>query len=115
MDFFNSKCKQFTSDEENQLIYTDIFNEYVKLIDCNIDQILLEKWNKEQLDEFYNDFKNDLKHYKDINYDVVDILFNAIDFQAFKETMLKFKSGLEYKEKDPNAKNLGDFGFETFF
>lgn len=102
MDFFTEKCKLFTSDEENQLIYTDIYNEYVKLLDANIDAILLQTWKKEQLDDFYLNFKEHLSHYKEINYDVVDVLFNAIDFMSFKETMLKFKAGLEYNEKDPN-------------
>ena len=50
-----------------------------------------------------------------MNYDTVDVLNNSIDFDQFKETMLKFKIGVENKEKDGNKKNLGDAGFAEFF
>ena len=84
MDFHVKNCKIFTDDEENQHAYMDVFEEYVKLVDNAIDAELKKTNKQEDIDEFYKTFKDRYAQYKEINYDAVDILKNAIDFESFK-------------------------------
>ena len=56
--------------------------------------------------------------YKEINYDTVDLLFNSIDFDNFKKTMLRFKEGMvneKESERDPTKANLGESDESKFF
>jgi hypothetical protein len=115
MDFFTSNCKDFNDEEENKHSYMDTYEKYVKLIDETIDAQLQQKFSKDEISNFYKDFKQDYAHYKELNYDTVDVLNNSIDFDQFKETMLKFKIGVENKEKEGDKKNLGDSNFDEFF
>ena len=58
----------------------DTYEKYVKLIDETIDAQLVEKFSKEEVSAFYLTFKQDYAHYKELNYDTVDVLNNSIDF-----------------------------------
>ena len=80
MEFYTQKCAAFTDEEENQHCHMDIFEAYVKLVDKAIDVHLQERFSKEQIQNFYDDFKNNYEHYKEVNYDTVDVLNNSIDF-----------------------------------
>ena len=115
MDFHVKKCQVFDADDENKHEHMEIFEEYVKLVDNAIDQDLYKKYNKEDVDDFYKTFKDNYSHYKEINYDAVDILKNAIDFESFKQTMLRFKKGVINEQTDPTKANLGDEGQEKFW
>ena len=115
MDFHVKKCQIFDADDENKHEYMDVFEEYVKLVDTAIDQDLYKKYKKEEVDIFYKTFKDDYEKYKEINYDAVDILKNAIDFESFKQTMLRFKKGVINEQTDPTKANLGDAGQEKFW
>lgn len=108
MDFHVKNCKIFSEEEENKHAYMDVFEEYVKLVDNAIDAQLKLTYKQEDIDEFYKTFKERYAEYKEINYDAVDILKNAIDFEAFKNTMLRFKKGVVDEERDPNKANLGE-------
>jgi len=68
-----------------------IFEEYVYIIDQAIESKLAEKFDEKSVDQFYKTFKDNYEKFKEINYDTVDILFNSIDFENFKKTMLRFK------------------------
>ena len=94
MDFHVKNCKIFNEDEENKHEYMDVFEEYVKLVDNAIDSELYKKFKKEDVEDFYKTFKDNYEHFKEINYDAVEILKNAIDFETFKATMLRFKKGV---------------------
>jgi The ARF-like 2 binding protein BART len=88
-------CRQHASafdggTDENKLSYMPIFNGYVNLV-----QNLLSQ----QLEQHILDFKwqdladlelQDLSHL--CNCDTLEILVSAIDFQAFKEHILSFRS-----------------------
>jgi len=59
----------------------DVYEKYVKLIDETIDAELQGKFSKEEISAFYSTFKQDYAHYKELNYDTVDVLNNSIDFE----------------------------------
>ncbi|KAJ3153239.1 ADP-ribosylation factor-like protein 2-binding protein [Geranomyces variabilis] len=85
-------CAQFSDDEENKLVYTEIFQEYVKLIEKYIDQRL-----KARLEWFsMSTFLQMIKTRKDsLEGDVFDVLSSLADFDAFKELMLSYKQEQE--------------------
>jgi len=72
----------------------NIFEEYVKLVENAIDEELFKKFDKDTVTDFYKTFKDNYAHYKELNIDAFEILWNAIDFETFKQTMLRFKKGV---------------------
>ena len=90
-DFYIQNCKEFTEDEENKHSYMKIFEEYVYIIDQAIESKLSAQFEQDKVDHFYKTFKDNYEAYKEINYDTVDVLFNSIDFDNFKKTMIRFK------------------------
>ena len=117
-DFYIKNCKVFNEDEENKHEYMKIFEEYVYIIDQAIDSKLAEQYDQENIDHFYKTFKEKFENYKEINYDTVEILFNAVDFESFKKTMLRFKDGVTVEkeaDRDPSKANLGEASEEKFY
>ena len=115
MDFHVKNCQIFSEEEENKHSYMDVFEAYVKLVDTAIDANLKQLYKEAEIDEFYSTFKARYAEYKEINYDAVEILKNAIDFENFKATMLRFKKGVINEEKDPSKGNLGEAGIDKFW
>ena len=116
-DFYIKNCKVFKDEEENSHEYMKIFEEYVYIIDQAIESKLSSDFEQDQVEDFYKTFKDNYENYKAINYDTVDLLFNSIDFDNFKKTMLRFKDGMvneKESERDPNKANLGEAGEEKF-
>ena len=72
----------------------NIFEEYVKIVENAIDEELYKKFDKDAVIDFYKTFKDNYAHYKELNIDAFEILWNAIDFETFKTTMLRFKKGV---------------------
>ena len=101
MDFHMKKCTEFSEEEENKHEYANIFEEYVKLVDGALDSELQKKHSEQDLEDFYKTFKDNYAEYKEINYDAVEILKNSIDFETFKQTMLRFKKGVINEQTDP--------------
>lgn len=80
-----------------------VYEEYIYIIDQAIEAKLNEKFPQEQIDQFYKTFKENFKSYEAINYDTVELLSNSIDFEKFKQTMLRFKDGfVDEKEESTN-------------
>lgn len=80
--------EKFEDTEENKLEYTNIYTEYVYILEQIIEATLLSKYSNEDIEAFYGTFKENLTLYKTINPEVVETLFNFIDFDQFKKSML---------------------------
>ena len=107
MSFFQNNCKAFTDDEENRLEYTKIHEEYIYIIDEGIESKLRENHSQEAIDGFYDKFRDNFARYRKQNEISVDILFGALDFQKFKQSMLEFKNGM--KDIENTTTNEGEF------
>jgi hypothetical protein len=60
------------------------------------------------LDGFYIHFKDNYSTYEKVNGDTVEVLFGFTDFQKFKESILKYKTGIKDGDKynDPNDRTM---------
>lgn len=83
-DFLSRYCQHFTPDEENKLIYMEIFNEYQNKIEKYIENNLggtdlhdLARMLTERQDE--------------IDGPIFELLLSFSDFSMFKEMMLNYK------------------------
>ena len=83
----------FDDDDENKLEYTEVFEAYITILEQCIDAKLYTKFQEEQVNAFYKDFKDNWKLYETEDSEVVETLFGFIDFNKFKKQMLEFKSG----------------------
>lgn len=90
-EFMTKNSGQFDDNEENKLEYTNIYTEYVHILDQMIDSKLKESYSDAELEAFYTGFKDRMPEYEKINKEVVDNLFAFLDFDVFKKTALKFK------------------------
>lgn len=91
-DFKEKHYHHFTNDEENKLIYMDIFKEYVALIENHIQDEL-----KKRIPGFsMEDFSKALEHRQDqIGEDILEMLLSFTDFLAFKQMFLDYKAAKE--------------------
>ncbi|EDO40548.1 predicted protein, partial [Nematostella vectensis] len=88
-NFMEEHYQHFEDTEENKLIYTDIFKEYVNKIEKYIDEQLHRRMQSFNMEEF---MKNLQRRPEQIDGDIYDILISFTDFLAFKQTMLDYKA-----------------------
>ncbi|KAF5895057.1 ADP-ribosylation factor-like protein 2-binding protein, partial [Clarias magur] len=87
--FMEKYYLEFDDTEENKLIYTPIFNEYIELLEKYLEQQLIERIPGFNM----NDFTRSLQQHKeDVSGDVFDILLTFTDFMAFKEMFLDYRA-----------------------
>lgn len=91
-DFFEKNQDKFEDTEENKLEYTNIYTEYVYILEEVIEINLKDKYTDEQIEAFYGSFAQKMPEYKQINPTVVDSLFDFIDFEKFKKSILISKN-----------------------
>lgn len=110
-DFFKKNQDKFEDTEENKLEYTNIYMEYVYILEQMIEMNLKDKYTDEQIEAFYANFKEKLPEYEKINPEVVDSLFGFIDFEQFKKSILLSKNvdNEDYK-KGADKTNAALFG-----
>ncbi|XP_068692287.1 ADP-ribosylation factor-like protein 2-binding protein [Montipora capricornis] len=91
-DFKEKYYHHFTDEEENKLIYMDIFREYVASIENHIEEEL-----KNRIPGFsMEDFSKSLEHRQDqIGGDILEMLLSFTDFLAFKQMFLDYKAEKE--------------------
>ena len=65
------------------------------LLEMYLESKLKEHFNEDQINTFYQVFKENFNHFKGQNADVCDNLLDFLDFQKFKATMLQMKDALE--------------------
>lgn len=85
-------CQTFEDTEENKLEYTNVYTEYVHILDQMIDAQLKTTFSDAELESFYVGFKDNMPQYEQINPEVVDNLFGFLDFDKFKKAMLSYKN-----------------------
>jgi len=83
---------QFEDTDENKLVYTNIYQDYVHLLNQLMESQLKGTFSDEELEKFYLGFKDKMPIYEKIHIDVVDNLFAFIDFDKFKKQMLLAKN-----------------------
>ncbi|ORY37806.1 binder of Arl Two-like protein [Rhizoclosmatium globosum] len=91
--FMEKNCKHFsTTEDENKLIYMDIFSAYTAKVEAYI-----EKKLRAEIPEFnMNDFLDLLRSRPEqLEGDVFDMMASIGDFSAFKEMMVSFKQEQE--------------------
>lgn len=87
-EFFERHCRLFQDEEENRLCYTEIFNNYGKLLDDYLCSQLKDKLPNFNLDSFACWL---LSHENEISGELVELVHSTTDFLQFKETMLSYK------------------------
>ena len=111
-EFYHKKKDIFNEDEENKLEYTDVYQDYVHLMEQILDVQLKSETHghsEEEVDTFYQTFAQHKDAYKEINDDVMDLLFGLVDFTKFKTSVLEYKKGCvdhDAKEVDVENKKL---------
>ncbi|TMW58537.1 hypothetical protein Poli38472_010096 [Pythium oligandrum] len=99
-DFCLNNCEVFEDVTENKLVYTDIFQRYIALIESFIERRLMEKIENFSMDELTRQMQ---EHEDEIPLDVIDVLLSCSDFEEFKNLMLSFK-----QNETPNFEITGD-------
>ncbi|KAI8999544.1 ADP-ribosylation factor-like 2-binding protein, partial [Gaertneriomyces semiglobifer] len=100
--FLSKYCHHFTDDDENKLIYTDIFHQYVSMLESYIEKRLQARLKWFSMPKFmsmmrYCTFTSPER----LQGDVFDVLTTLGDFSAFKDMMLSYKH-----EKEGTAMDL---------
>ncbi|XP_014260637.1 ADP-ribosylation factor-like protein 2-binding protein isoform X1 [Cimex lectularius] len=91
-EFLDKHWTEFDEGEENKLMYTEIFDNYVATIEQCIEDRL-----KQEIPNFNMEFfQNELRKNKGIlEGEVFDMLYTLSDFSAFKELMLDYRAEKE--------------------
>ena len=100
-EFLMKNVNVFEDSEENKLQYTEIHGQYVYIMEELIEAKLKEKYSEADVEAFYKAFQSDLASFEAEDSNAFEIMQSMIDFQKFKQQMLKFKQGLQ------NDTNLG--------
>lgn len=96
-NFMDKYYQEFEDTEENKLIYTPIFNEYISLVEKYIEEQLLERIPGFNMAAF----TTTLQHHKDeVAGDIFDMLLTFTDFLAFKEMFLDYRAEKEGRGLD---------------
>ncbi|KAK2848059.1 hypothetical protein Q7C36_009741 [Tachysurus vachellii] len=95
--FMEKYYLEFEDTEENKLIYTPIFNEYIELLEKYLEQQLIERIPGFNM----NDFTHSLnQHREEVSGDIFDMLLTFTDFMAFKEMFLDYRAEREGRGLD---------------
>ena len=114
-DFFQKNQDKFEDTEENKLEYTNIYTEYVYILEEIIEINLKDKYTDDQIEEFYAAFKDNMPAYQKINPEVVESLFDFIDFEKFKKSILLSKNMTDenFKKGDRTAVDIAKISLEA--
>ena len=90
----------FDDNDENKLIYTDIFNEYMSKVECYIDNELKQVLPSFNMQKFLADFPS---RQEDIEQEIFHMLLSFTDFLTFKNMFLEYR-----REQEGTALDFGD-------
>jgi len=93
--FVEQYCSSFDDDEENKLIYTEIFSKYTQLIEGYVEAKLKEAIPDFSMQSFMETLASREEEMQ--STDVFDMLVSFADFDTFKEIMLSHKHQREGK------------------
>ncbi|XP_031420744.1 ADP-ribosylation factor-like protein 2-binding protein isoform X2 [Clupea harengus] len=99
-NFMDKYYQEFDDTEENKLIYTSIFNEYIDLLERHLEQQLLERIPGFNMSAFTHSLK---QHKDEVSGDIFDMLLTFTDFMAFKEMFIDYRA-----EKEGRGLDLSD-------
>ncbi|CAH3141866.1 unnamed protein product [Porites lobata] len=91
-DFKEKYYHHFTDEEENKLIYMDIFKEYVSQIEHYIQDELKKRIPGFSMEEFSKSLE---RRHDQIGGDILEMLLSFTDFLAFKQMFLDYKAAKE--------------------
>lgn len=80
MVFVDKNYGVFDEEEENKHEYKQIYEDYVSIMEKNIESNLLKTFSEAEIGEFLTTFKDKMESYEYENSDTVDVLFSFIDF-----------------------------------
>ncbi|XP_069757541.1 ADP-ribosylation factor-like protein 2-binding protein isoform X4 [Narcine bancroftii] len=86
--FMDKYYLEFENTEENKLSYTQIFQEYVDLLEKYIEKQLIERIPSFNMVTFITSLQ---QHKDEISGDIFDMLLTFTDFLAFKEMFLDYR------------------------
>nr|XP_040019173.1 ADP-ribosylation factor-like protein 2-binding protein isoform X2 [Gasterosteus aculeatus aculeatus] len=87
--FMDQNYLEFEDSDENKLSYTPIFNEYVELLERNLEQRLKERIPAFNMNTFVETL---MQHKEEVPGDIFDMLVTFTDFMAFKEMFLDYRA-----------------------
>ncbi|XP_047144049.1 ADP-ribosylation factor-like protein 2-binding protein [Hydra vulgaris] len=96
-NFLDKYCHEFEHCEENKLIYTPIFNEYVSMIEKHIESELVLRLPKFDMSEFMKILP---ARRNEVSEELFEMLLSLTDFLIFKELILDHKSYRDGKVAD---------------
>ncbi|XP_053255196.1 ADP-ribosylation factor-like protein 2-binding protein [Podarcis raffonei] len=96
-NFMDKYYQEFDDTEENKLIYTPIFNEYICLVEKYIEEKLLDRIPGFSMSAFTLSLQ---QHKDEIAGDIFDMLLTFTDFLAFKEMFLDYRAEKEGRGLD---------------
>ncbi|XP_037028147.1 ADP-ribosylation factor-like protein 2-binding protein [Bradysia coprophila] len=89
-NFLEKHYQEFDDNEENKIIYTDIFKEYTALMEIYIIRNLNRQMNGSfQMEKFAQELQN-MK--PGLDGEIFELLFSLTDFLTFKDMILDFKA-----------------------
>ncbi|RMC09214.1 hypothetical protein DUI87_14222 [Hirundo rustica rustica] len=91
-NFLEKHYQEFDDSEENKLIYTDIFNEYISLVEKYIEEKLLDRIRGFDMVAFTVSLQ---QHKDEMPGDIFDLLLTFTDFLAFKEMFLAYRASIQ--------------------
>lgn len=96
-----ANCELFEDSDENKLVYTELFNEYVNSIETYLTDKLSNSLPRFDFSKFYEWL---MANKNAVKGDLVDEIYSLTDFMIFKENVLEFKKALnnETHEQLPN-------------
>ena len=90
--YMDTHVGKFSDAEENKLEYTTVHEGYIFMCDKYIEAYLQgQQYDRDDLDNFYVDLKENFQTYHQRNADVCATLLDICDFQSFKKTILSMK------------------------
>ncbi|KAM6936886.1 ADP-ribosylation factor-like protein 2-binding protein [Xenentodon cancila] len=111
--FMDKHYMEFDDSEENKLSYTQIFNEYVDLVEKQLEQLLMARIPGFNMNTFTELL---MQRKEEVPGDIFDMLLTFTDFLAFKEMFLDYRAEKEGRGVDPNqelvVKSLTPAGFK---
>eukprot|EP00118_Oscarella_pearsei_P027020 m.310665 g.310665 ORF g.310665 m.310665 type:complete len:158 (+) comp53624_c0_seq1:59-532(+) len=98
-EFMETYCDQFEDEEENKLIYTDIFKKYTEVMEKCLEDELARRMPRFKMGEFLKALE---ARKEEVEGEIFDILLSFTDFLTFKQLVLDFK-----KDRDGHSVDLG--------
>ncbi|XP_018576501.1 ADP-ribosylation factor-like protein 2-binding protein [Anoplophora glabripennis] len=95
--FLEEYWREFDNEEENKLVYTDIFKKYISTIEKHLEEKLLISIKDFNMKHFEQELEN---KQNELDGEVFEILSTFSDFRAFKNMFLDYKAMKEGRVVD---------------